>query len=52
VALVRTDVSERRLLVTANVIPSSQILVTLMMKALISSETWVVTLFDKALYYM
>jgi hypothetical protein len=39
VALVRTDVSEelrsvRRLLVTANVVPSSPILVTLMMEAL------------------
>jgi hypothetical protein len=55
VALVRTDVSEefsahfiflrslRRLLVTANVFPSSLILVTLMMKALSSSETSVLT---------
>jgi hypothetical protein len=48
VALVRTDVSEelnasmRRLLVTANV-PSSQIVVTLMMEALSSSETSVLT---------
>jgi hypothetical protein len=33
----------RRLLVTANVVPSSQILVTLMMKALSSSETSVFT---------
>jgi hypothetical protein len=44
VALVRTDVSGnflrsmRRLLVTANVVHSSPILVTLMMKALRSSE--------------
>jgi hypothetical protein len=52
VALVRTEVSEdlsvfifrvilrnvRRLLVTANVVPSLPILVTLMMKALSSSE--------------
>jgi hypothetical protein len=37
VALIRTGV--RRLLVTANVVPSSQILVTLMMEALSSSET-------------
>jgi hypothetical protein len=55
VALVRTDVSEerrisiivflhvRRLLVTAKVIPSSPILVTLMMEALRSSETSVLT---------
>jgi hypothetical protein len=59
VALVRTDVSEeprasiishlvflcsaRRLLVTANVVPSSLILVTLMMEALDSSETLVLT---------
>jgi hypothetical protein len=46
VALVRTDVSEelvRRLLVTANVVPSLSILVTLMMEASISSETSVVT---------
>jgi hypothetical protein len=52
VALVRTDVSEefsatissvRRLLVTANVDLSSPILVTLMMKALSSSETSVPT---------
>jgi hypothetical protein len=51
VALVRTDVSEelsasvrslRRLLVTANV-PSSPILVTLMMDALSSAETSVLT---------
>jgi hypothetical protein len=53
VALVRTDVSEelrntkflrsvRRLLVTASVVPSSQILVTLM-EALSSSETSVLT---------
>jgi hypothetical protein len=56
VAVVRTDVSEersvsiirvtrivRRLLVTANVVPSSPILVTLMMEALLSSETSVLT---------
>jgi hypothetical protein len=56
VALVRTDVSEepsasirvflrsvRRLLVAACVVPSSQILVTLMKEALGSSETWVLT---------
>jgi hypothetical protein len=54
VALVRTDVSEelsaktllrsvRRLLVTANVVPSSPILVTLMMEALSSSETSALT---------
>jgi hypothetical protein len=45
VVLVRTDVSGelhrsvRRLLVTASVVPSSQILVTLMTEALSSSET-------------
>jgi hypothetical protein len=48
VALVRTDVSEERssyiiratgLLFTANVVPSSPILVTLMMEELRSSET-------------
>jgi hypothetical protein len=56
VALVRTDVSEelsasylvflrsvRRLLVTANVVPSSPILVTLMKEALSSSDTSVLT---------
>jgi hypothetical protein len=58
VALVRTDDSEElctsiirvtrigdlgRLLVTANVVPSSPILVTLMMETLISSETSVFT---------
>jgi hypothetical protein len=48
VAPVRTDVSEelrsvRRLLVTANV-PSPPILVTLMMEALSSSETSVLTI--------
>jgi hypothetical protein len=59
VALVRTDVSEgdknrwtrtneavtsvRRLLVTANVVPSSPILVTLMKEMLSSSETSVLT---------
>jgi hypothetical protein len=52
VALVRTDVSEerivllrsmRRLLVTANAVPSSPILVSLIMEALISSETSVLT---------
>jgi hypothetical protein len=41
VALVRTDV--RRLLAKANVFPSSPILVTLMMEALSSSETSVLT---------
>jgi hypothetical protein len=35
--------SVRRLLVTANVVPSSPILVTLMMEALSSSETFVFT---------
>jgi hypothetical protein len=40
VAIIRTDVSEeRRLLVTASVVPSSPILVTLMKEALGSSET-------------
>jgi hypothetical protein len=47
VAVLRTDVSEVlrvcRLLVTANVVPSSPILVTLMMEALSSSETSVIT---------
>jgi hypothetical protein len=47
VALVTTDViflrSVVRLLVTANVIPSSAILVTLMIEALGSSETSAVT---------
>jgi hypothetical protein len=58
VALVRTDVSEElsssikmtiigelgtTLLVTANVVPSSPILVTLMVKVLRSSETLVLT---------
>jgi hypothetical protein len=57
VALVRTDVSEelsaffiivfirsvRRLLVTASVVPSSPIVVTLMKEALRSSETSVLT---------
>jgi hypothetical protein len=51
VAIVKTDVSEeyhlvsprsvRRLLVTASVVPNSPVLVTLMMEALSSSETWV-----------
>jgi hypothetical protein len=41
VALVRTEV--RRLLVTAIVVPSSQILVTLMKEAVSSSETSVLT---------
>jgi hypothetical protein len=36
--------SMRRLLVTANVVPSSPILVTLMMEALSSSETSVLTI--------
>jgi hypothetical protein len=43
VALVRTDVSERRLLVAACVVPSSPILVTLMKEALGTSETTVLT---------
>jgi hypothetical protein len=54
VALIRIDISEElarfvflrsvhRLLVTANVVPSSPILVTLMMEALGSSETSVLT---------
>jgi hypothetical protein len=53
VALVRTDVSEEcsiiflrsmhRLLVTANVVPNSPILVTLMKEALRSSDTSVLT---------
>jgi hypothetical protein len=51
VALVKTDVSDepsasfimRRLLVAANDVPSSQILVTLMMEGLGSSETSVLT---------
>jgi hypothetical protein len=56
VALVRTDVSEERsashfvflrgvlrLLVTASIVPSSPILVTLMKEALSSSETSVLT---------
>jgi hypothetical protein len=42
--LVRTDVSEmRRLLVTADVVPSSPILFTLMMEALGSYETYFLT---------
>jgi hypothetical protein len=46
VALVRTDVflrSVRRLVVTASIVPSSPILVTLIMEALGSSETSVIT---------
>jgi hypothetical protein len=43
VAIVRTDRSVRRLLDTAIVVPSSQILVTLMMEALFSFETSVLT---------
>jgi hypothetical protein len=53
VALVRTDVSEeisfvllrsvRRLLVRASVVPTAQFLLTLMMEALRSSETSVLT---------
>jgi hypothetical protein len=47
VTLVRTDFSEelgvRRLLVMANVVPSSPILVALMMEALSSSEKSVLT---------
>jgi hypothetical protein len=46
-ALVRTDLlflrSMRRLLVTASIVPSSPILVTLMKEALSSSETSVLT---------
>jgi hypothetical protein len=47
-ALVRTDVSEeirseRRLLVTSSVVPSSPILVTLMKEALSSSEMSILT---------
>jgi hypothetical protein len=37
------NASVRRLLVTTNVVPSSQILVTLMKEALLSSETSVLT---------
>jgi hypothetical protein len=47
VALLRTNFvifhSMRQLLVTANVVPSSPILATLMMEALSSSETLVLT---------
>jgi hypothetical protein len=53
VALVKTDDSEERiasslrsvlrLLVTANVVPSLPLLVTLMMEAIRSSETWGLT---------
>jgi hypothetical protein len=43
VALVRTDVSSQRLLVTVIVVPSLPILVTLMKEALSSSETSVIT---------
>jgi hypothetical protein len=48
VALVRSDISEkrcsvRRLLITASVVHSSPILVTLMKEALSSSETSVLT---------
>jgi hypothetical protein len=39
----RGNRSVRRLLVTASVVPSSPILVTLMKGALSSSETWVLT---------
>jgi hypothetical protein len=39
VALVRTDASVRRFLVTASAVPRSPILVTLMKEALGSSET-------------
>jgi hypothetical protein len=52
-ALVRTDVAEElivcirlsvlRLLVTANVVPSSPILVTLMMEAIVSSKALALT---------
>jgi hypothetical protein len=43
VALVRIDVGTLRLLVTANVVPSSQILITLMKEAIRSSKTLVLT---------
>jgi hypothetical protein len=43
VALVRTNVSEELSTSTANVVPSLPILVTLMMEALSSSETSVLT---------
>jgi hypothetical protein len=47
VALVRTEVSEelsvRRFLVTASIVPSSSILVTLMKELLLSSETSALT---------
>jgi hypothetical protein len=39
VALVRSDLTSNQLLVTANIVPSSPILVTLMMEAIHSSET-------------
>jgi hypothetical protein len=42
-AVTATDVRVRRMLVTAGVVPSSQILVTLMKVALSSSETSVLT---------
>jgi hypothetical protein len=43
VALIKTDHGVRRSLVTASVVPSSPILVTLMKEALSSSETSVLT---------
>jgi hypothetical protein len=43
VALVRTDVSQRASVASYGCIPSSPILVTLMMEALSSSETLVLT---------
>jgi hypothetical protein len=42
-AVTSNQLTLRRMLVTANVVPSLQILVTLMMEALISSETSVLT---------
>jgi hypothetical protein len=41
--LAATDAGTRQLLFTTNVVPSSPILVTLMMEALCSSETPVIT---------
>jgi hypothetical protein len=43
VALVRTDVSADRLVVTLSLVPSSLLLVTLLMKAIRSTETSVFT---------
>jgi hypothetical protein len=42
-AVTSNGLSVRQLLVTAGVVPSSLILVTLMKEALSSSETWVLT---------